>query len=150
MTPVLRYDMLRAFVVVEFCLDASVRWSLIELSPGQRTVSEYSSTEVWVRRLNLRRISENRTSRRIYCNSGEPGEYRNRTHQQNLPRPLIQRNSGAGLKPWNFGSHQTTSVRCLPVVLHVVYKLRVAHSCRTVSVFIHRECVNKKSKTSTW
>ena len=44
MTPVQRYNMLRAFVVVEFCLDASVRPSLIELSPGQRTVSEYSST----------------------------------------------------------------------------------------------------------
>ena len=64
--------MLRAFVVAEFCLDASVRPSMIELSPGQSTVSEYSSTEVWVRRLNLRRLRENRTGRRTCCNSGEP------------------------------------------------------------------------------
>ena len=81
--------MLRAIVVVKFCRDASVRRSLIELLPGQRTVSLYSSTEVWVRILNLRRLSENRTSRRTCCNSEEPDEYRNRTHQQNLPRPLI-------------------------------------------------------------
>ena len=52
--------MLRAFVMAEFCLDASVRPSLIELSPGQSTVSAYSSTEVCVRRLNLRRLRENR------------------------------------------------------------------------------------------
>ena len=52
-----RYDMLRASVVLEFCLDASVCPSRIELSPEQRTVSEYSSTEVWVRRLNLRRLT---------------------------------------------------------------------------------------------
>ena len=66
--------MLRAFVVAEFCLDASVRPSMIELSPGQSTVSEYnSSDEVWVRRLNLiRRLRENRTARRTCCNSGEP------------------------------------------------------------------------------
>ena len=61
MTPVSRY-MLRATVVLEFCVDASVRPSLIELLPGQSTVSEYSSTEVWVRRLNLRLLSANRTS----------------------------------------------------------------------------------------
>ena len=41
MTPVSRYDILLAFVVVEFCLDAPVHPSLIEMSPGQRTVSEY-------------------------------------------------------------------------------------------------------------
>ena len=66
------YDMLRSFVVAEFCLDASVRPSLKELSSGQSTASEYSSTEVWVRRLNLRRLRENLTGRRICCNSGEP------------------------------------------------------------------------------
>ena len=81
---------MRAFVVVvEFCLDASVRPSLVEMSPGQRTVFEYSSTGVWVRRLNLRHLRGNRTSRRTCCNSGEPDEYQNRTHEQNLRRPLI-------------------------------------------------------------
>ena len=34
------------------------------------------------------------------------------------------------------------------VVLDVVYKLKVAHSCRAVLVFIHRQRVNK-SKTLT-
>ena len=82
MTPVSRYDMLRASVVWEFCPDASVRPSLIELSPGERTVSDYSSTEVWVRRHNLIRLCrENRTSRRTCCISGELDEYQNRTHQ---------------------------------------------------------------------
>ena len=55
-----RDNMLRAFLVVEFRLGASVRPSLIELSPGQRTVYGYSSIQVWVRRLNLRRLSQNR------------------------------------------------------------------------------------------
>ena len=41
--------MLRAFVVAEFCLDAPVRPSLTELSPGQSTAPEYSSTEVLIR-----------------------------------------------------------------------------------------------------
>ena len=44
MTPVSRYDMLRASVVLEFSTDASIRPRLIELSPGERTVSDYSST----------------------------------------------------------------------------------------------------------
>ena len=52
--------------------DSIVRPSLIELSPGQRTVSEYNSKEVWARRLNLRRVRENRSGKRTCCNSGEP------------------------------------------------------------------------------
>ena len=54
---------------------------------GLSEVFEYSSTQVWVRKLNLRCPSENRTSRRTCCNSGEPDKYRNRTHEQHLPRP---------------------------------------------------------------
>ena len=45
-------------------------------------------------------------------------------------------------------SQQTINIDAVSVVLDVVYKLRVAHSCRAVLVFIHRQRVNK-SKTST-
>ena len=48
-------------------------------------------------------VRVNRTSRRTCCNFVEHDEY------LNLPRPLIQWNSGESLKPWNLGSHQTTT-----------------------------------------
>ena len=140
--------MLRAFVVVEFCLDASVRPSLIELLPGQRTVSEYSSTEVRVRRMNLRRLRETVPGDEPAATPGSPDEHRNRTHQQNLPRPLIEWNSWSEVKAVEFRQPANDDIGTVSVILDVVYKLRVEHSCRAVLVFIHRQCVNK-SKTST-
>ena len=114
---------------------------MIELSPGQSTVSEYSSTEVWVRRLNLRRLRENRTGRRT-C-SKKPHTSTKFTSTLDLMEQWSEDKAVEFLQPAN------DNIGAVSVVLDVVYKLRVvAHSCRAVLVFIHRQCVNK-SKTST-
>ena len=111
-----------------FCLGASVRPSMIELSPGQSTVSEYSSTEVWVRRLNLRRLRENRTGRQTCCNSGEP-------RRASKPHTSTKFTSTLGLmEQWSevraveFWQPANDNIDAVSVVLDVVYKLRVAHS----------------------
>ena len=141
--------MLRAFVVAEFCLDASVRPSLIELLPGQGTVSEYnSSTEVWVRRLNLRRLRENRTGRRTCCNSGELRRAPKPHTSTKFTSTLDLMEQWSEVKAVKFWQPANDNIGAVSVVLDVVYKLRVAHYCRAVLVFIHRERVNK-SKTST-
>ena len=121
--------MLRAFVVAEFCLDASVRPSMIELSPGQSTISEYSSsTQVWVRRLNLRRLRENRTGRRTCCNSGKPQRAsKPHTSTKFTPtRDLMERWSE--VKVVEFLQPANDNIGAVSVlVLDVVYKLREAH-----------------------
>ena len=53
------------------------------------------------------------------------------------------------VKAVEFWQPANDNIGAVSVVLDVVYKLRVSHSCRAVLVFIHRQCVNKKSKTST-
>ena len=140
--------MLRAFVVAEFCLDASVHPSLIELSPGQSTVSEYSSTEVWVRRLNLRRLRENRTGRRTCCNSGEPRRPSKSYTSTKFASTLDSTEQWSEVKAVECWQPATENIGAVSAVLNVVYKPRVAHSCRAaVLVLIHRQCV--KSKTLT-
>ena len=47
-----------------------------------------------------------------------------------------------------FWQSANDNIGAVSVVLDVVYKLRVAHSCQAELVFIHRQCVNK-IKTST-
>ena len=120
--------MLRAFVVAEFCLDASVRPSMIELSPGQSTVSEYSSTEVWVRRLNLRRLRENRTGRRTCCNSGEPRRASKPHISTKFTSTLDLMEQWSEVKAVEFLQPANDNIGAMSVlVLDVVYKLRVAH-----------------------
>ena len=121
--------MLRAFVVAEFCLDASVRPSMIELlSPGQSTVSQYSSTEVWVRRLNLRRLRENRTSRRTCCNSGEPRRASKPHTSTKFTSTLDLIEQWSEVKAVEFLQPANDNICAVSVlVLDVVYKLRVAH-----------------------
>ena len=135
--------------MAEFCLDASVRPSQIELSPGQSTVSEYSSTEVWVRGLNLRRLRENRTGRRTCCNAGEPRRASKPHTSTKFTSTLGVMDQWSEIKAVEFWQPANDNIGAVSViVLDVVYKLRVAPSCRAVLVFIHRQCLNK-SKTST-
>ena len=65
---------------------------------------------------------------------GSPDEHRNRTHLTNFTLTLDLMEF---LQPAN------DNIDAVSVVLDVVYKLRVAHYCRAVLVFIHRQCVNK-------
>ena len=129
--------MLRAFVVAEFCLDASVRLSMIELSPGQSTVSEYSSAEVWVRRLNLRRLRENRTGRRTCCNSGEPrraSKPHTSTKFTSTPDLMEQ---WSEVKAVEFLQPSNDNIGAVSVlVLDVVFKLRGAH-CGLLCLCFH-------------
>ena len=121
--------MLRAFVVAEFCLDASVRPSMIELSPGQSTVSEYSSTEVWVRRLNLRRLRENRTGRRTCCNySGESRRASKPHTSTKFTSTLDLMEQWSEVKAVEILQTANDNIGAVSVlVLDVVYKLRVEH-----------------------
>ena len=121
---------------------------MIELSPEQSTVFEYSSTEVWVRRLNLRRLRENRTGRRTCCNSGEPRRASKPHTSTKFTSTLDLMEQWSEVKAVEFLQPANDNIGAVSVVLDVVYKLRVAHFCRAVLVFIHRQCVNK-SKTST-
>ena len=150
MTLVQRYYMQRVFVVAEFCLDASVRQSLIEMSPGQRTVirvlvQQYRSMGTYT---EYKTFSENRTSRRTCCNSMGPTSIETaHTSKNYLDIYLMEqgREFKAAVEFW-----QPANIGAVSVCSFArVYKLREAHSCRAVSVFIHRQCVNKKSKTST-
>ena len=52
------------------------------------------------------------------------------------------------VKAVEFWQPANDNIGAVSVVLGVVYKLRVVHSCLAVLVFIHRQRV-KKSKTST-
>ena len=52
------------------------------------------------------------------------------------------------VKAVEFWQPANDNIGAVSVVLDVVHKLIVAHSCRVGLVFIHRQCVNK-SKTST-
>ena len=130
-----------AFVVVQFCLDASVRPSLIELSPGQRTVSEYSSTvrkhgqvdqntnplQFW----EARRVSKPHTSAKIkFTSNFDPMEQWSEFKVVELWQPA-NNNIGAAYVCSPARSVQTSNA--------------VAHSCRTVLVFIHPQHVNKKA-----
>ena len=123
--------MLRTFVVVQFRLDASVRPSLIELSPGQRIVSEYS-TEVWVRRLNLRRLRENRTGSRTCYDSGKPRRASKPHTSTKFTSTLDRMEQWGEVKAVEFWQPANDNIGAVSVVLDVVYKLRVAHSCRAV------------------
>ena len=141
--------MLRASVEVEFCLYASVRPSLIELSPGQRIVSENSSTEVCVRRLNLRCLRENRTGSRTCRDSGKPRRASKPHTSTKFTSTLDRMEQWREVKAVEFWQPANDNIGAVSsVVLDVMYKLRGAHSCRAVLVFIHRQCANK-SKTST-
>ena len=48
------------------------------------------------------------------------------------------------VKSVEFWQPANDNIGAVSVVLDVGYKLRIAHSCRAVLVFIHRQCVNKK------
>ena len=52
------------------------------------------------------------------------------------------------VKAVEFWQPANDNIGAMSVVLDIVYKLRVAHSCRAVLVLIHRQYVNK-SETST-
>ena len=79
---------------------------------------------------------------------GSPDEHRNRTHIKKITSTLDLMEQWSEVKAVEFWQPANDDFGAVSVVLDVVYKLRVAHSCRAVPVFIHRQCVNK-SKTST-
>ena len=99
---------------------------MIELSPGQSTVSEYSSTEVWVRRLNIRRLRENRTGRRTCCNSGEPRRVSKPHTSTKFTSTLDLMEQWSEVKAVEFLQPANDNIGAVSVVLDVVYKLRVA------------------------
>ena len=101
---------------------------MLELSPGQSTVSEYSSTEVWMRRLNLRRLRENRTGRRTCCNSGEPRRASKPHTSTKFTSTLDLMEQWSEVKAVEFLQPANDNIGAVSVlVLDVVYKLRVAH-----------------------
>ena len=66
-------------------------------------------------------------------------------HHLSRVRPVQLRDFPLAVEFWQPAND---NIGAVSVVLDVVYKLRVARSCRAVLVFIHRQCVNN-SKTST-
>ena len=99
------------------------------------TVSEYSSTEVWVRGLNLRRLRENRTGRRICCNFGEPRRASKPHTSTKFTSTLGVMEQRSEIKAVEFWQPANDNIGAVSVtVLDVVYKLRVAPSFRAVLV----------------
>ena len=120
---------------------------MIELSPGQSTVSEYSSTEIWVRRLNLRRLRENHTGRRTCCNSGEPRRASIPHTSTKFTSTLDLMEQWSEVKAVEFLRPANDNIGAVSVlVLDVVYKLRGAHSCRAVLVFSYTDNARTRVK----